>query len=95
MNGTYEAYLPYFGRAYSGGYGDSGGIEFKGEPENLEITRNDKKLSISVSFSIRAEKDTYSVNLKVGSSGYGQMTVSSQKRQVISYSGKAGELKDQ
>jgi len=95
LEGTYEAYLPYFGRAYSAGYGDSGGIEFKGEAENLEISRNDKKLNISVSFSIGAENDTYTVNLKVGSSGYGQMTVSSQKRQAITYSGKAGELKDQ
>lgn len=94
IEGTYEAYLPYFGRAYSGGYGASGGIEFKGEPENLEITRNDNKLSMTVSFTIRAEQDTYTINLKVGSSGFGQMTVSSQKRQSITYSGQAGEIKD-
>ena len=94
MEGKYEAYLPYFGRAYSGAYGDSGGIEFDGEPENLQITRNDNKLSISVSFTIQAEKDKYEVNLNVGSSGFGKLLVSSPKRQSISYSGQAGELKN-
>lgn len=92
--GNYEAYLPYFGRAYSGTYGGDGGIEFNGEPENLEITKNGKKNKISVKFSIQSEKDKYSVTLNVGSSGYGTMTISSQKRQSITYSGQAGELKD-
>lgn len=92
--GNYEAYLPYFGRAYSGGYGDSGGIEFNGEPKDLQINRNDKKNEISVNFTIKAEKDSYNVKLNVGSSGYGTLVISSQKRQTISYSGLAGELKD-
>ena len=92
--GNYEAYLPYFGRAYSGNYGGDGGIEFNGEPENLEITRNEKKNKISVKFSIQSEKDKFSVSLDVGSSGYGTLIISSQKRQTISYSGSAGELKN-
>ena len=92
--GNYEAYLPYFGKAYSGGYGNSGGIEFNGEPEDLQISRNEKKNEISVNFTIKAEKDSYTVKLNVGSSGYGTMVISSQKRQTISYSGLAGELKD-
>lgn len=93
-DGNYEAYLPYFGRAYSGAYGGDGGIEFNGEPVNLEISKNEKKNKISVKFSIQSEKDTFSVTLNVGSSGYGTLTISSQKRQSISYSGQAGELKD-
>ena len=92
--GNYEAYLPYFGKAYSGGYGNSGGIEFNGEPKDLQISRNEKKNEISVNFTIKAEKDSYTVKLNVGSSGYGTMVISSQKRQTISYSGLAGELKD-
>jgi len=92
--GNYEAYLPYFGKAYSGAYGNSGGIEFNGEPKDLQISRNETKNEISVNFTIKAEKDSYTVKLNVGSSGYGTMVISSQKRQTISYSGLAGELKD-
>ncbi len=94
LDGNFEAYLPYFGRAYSAAYGDSGGIEFNGAPENLQITRDDEKQSINTSFNIRGEKDSYSVSLKVGSSGFGNLVINSKKQQSISYSGKAGELKD-
>ena len=92
--GIFEAYLPYFGKAYSGGYGDSGGIEFNGEPKDLELNRNDSKQEISVSFTIQSDKDSYNVKLNVGSSGYGTLVISSQKRQTITYSGLAGQLKD-
>lgn len=92
--GNYEAHLPYFGRAYSGGYGDSGGVEFNGEPEDLQINRNDNRQEISVTFTIQSDKDKYTVKLIVGSSGYGNLIVSSAKRQTISYAGLAGQLKD-
>ncbi|NOR34404.1 MAG: DUF4251 domain-containing protein [Bacteroidales bacterium] len=42
-DGKYEAFLPYFGRAYSPSYGGSQSVEFIGEPEDLEITRKDNK----------------------------------------------------
>ena len=93
-DGQYEAYLPYFGRAYSGGYGDSGGVEFKGSPEKLEITRKDNKNLISVKFTIKSEREQYTVNLEVGASGYGSLVISSQNRRTISYSGLAAELVD-
>ena len=94
--GNYEALLPYFGRAYAASYGGDSGIEFKGEPENLKVERDDQKNSISVTFTIGASKvnDSYDVNLKVGASGYGNMVVNSRNRQTISYYGLAGELKD-
>jgi outer membrane biogenesis lipoprotein LolB len=92
--GNYEAYLPYFGKAYSGGYGDSGGIEFNGEPKDLQIDSNDSKQEISVNFTIQAEKDKYTVKLNVGPSGFGTLVISSQKRQTITYSGLAGQSKD-
>jgi len=92
--GSYEAYLPYFGRAYSGAYGDGGGIEFNGKPEDLKISRNDDKLSISVAFTIKSEKDSYTVHLKLGSSGMGNLVISSPKRQAISYYGQSSALRD-
>jgi len=91
--GTYEAYLPYFGRAYSASYGGDGGIEFKGEPDNLKLSRNEKKNTISVSFLIKADNDEYSISLEIGSSGYGSLSINSQKRANISYYGQASELK--
>lgn len=94
MNGTFEAYLPYFGRAYSAGYGDNGGIEFNNKAENLEVSRNSKKNTIEVKFTIQAEKDSYTVNMSVGSSGFGNLVITGQKRQSIRYSGRVSELKD-
>lgn len=93
-DGTYAAYLPYFGRAYAGGYGTEGAISFSGEPADLQIKRDDSKNNITVNFSMQTDQDQYTVSLNVGSSGYGNLTVNSQKRQTISYYGLAGELKD-
>jgi hypothetical protein len=93
-DGTYSANLPYFGRAYAGGYGIGGGITFSGEPEDLQINRNDSKKSISVDFSMQTDQDRYTVTLNVGPSGYGNLTISSQKRQTISYYGLTGKLQD-
>ena len=92
--GTYEAHLPYYGRAYSAAYGGSGGVEFEGVPEDLTITRKDNKNSISVAFTIQSETEKYNVNLEVGASGYGNLTINSQNRQTISYYGLTGALKD-
>ena len=87
VDGTYEASLPYFGRAYQANYGGNGGIEFSGTPENLEITRNSKKKNVLVTFSIAGSTDKYTVTLQVGSGGYGTLIINSQNRQSISYYG--------
>lgn len=87
VDGKYEAYLPYMGRAYQATYGGNGGIEFNGTPENLKIEKNSKKNTIAVSFTIAGENDRYTVNLQVGSGGYGTLNINSQNRQGISYYG--------
>jgi hypothetical protein len=92
--GAFEAHLPYFGRAYSAAYGGAnGGIEFKGEPQNLQISRNDRNNTVSVSFLIKSDTDQYTVSLEIGSSGYGSLGISSQNRANISYYGQVSELK--
>jgi len=93
VQGEYEAYLPYFGRAQQASYGGDGGIEFKGKPENLQISRNDKKNTLSLAFAIKGENDQYTINLEIGASGYGTLLVSPQRRQSISYYGLFTELK--
>ncbi len=91
-DGTFEADLPFFGRAYQADYGGDGGIKFNGEPENLEIQKDANKYTISVSFTIKQPSDWFKVNLAVGSSGYGTLNITSQKRQPISYYGFISEV---
>lgn len=93
-DGVFEAYLPYFGRAYSAAYGAGGGVEFKGEAENLQISRNDQKNNVTVTFKISAETEQYTVKLDVGPAGYGNLVISSPKKQAISYYGLASALVD-
>ncbi len=94
-DGTYEAYLPYYGRAYSASYGGGdGAVEFSGEPEDLKITRNDDKNKISVAFTMKNDKDQNKVTLNIGASGFGNLVITSQKRQTISYYGLTSALKD-
>ncbi len=91
-DGTFEADLPFFGRAYQADYGGNGGIKFNGEPENLEIRKDARKYTISVSFSIKQPDDQFQVNLSIGSNGYGTLNITSQKRQPISYYGFISEV---
>ena len=93
-DGKYEALLPYFGRAYSASYGGSQGVEFIGEPEDLEITRKDNKNKVSVSFTITTDAETYTVNLEVGGSGFGTLIISNPRKTSISYHGLVSGLAD-
>lgn len=93
-DGSFAAYLPYFGRAHQASYGGDGGVEFKGEPENLQLVRNNKKNTMSAVFTIAGKNDQYTINLEIGASGFGTLLVSGQKRQSISYYGLVGELEN-
>ncbi len=90
-NGVYEAYLPYFGRAYQADMGGNGGIEFKGEPSDLQITKKEEKFTLTVTFNIAQSNERYDVTLQLGSNGYGTLIITSQRRQTISYYGMAAE----
>ena len=91
----FKAYLPYFGRVYQTNYGGNGGIEFEGQPENLKITLNEKKRMVKVQFQIRGNGEKYELFLSAGSTGYGTLSINSQNRQPISYSGTIGPLKEE
>lgn len=85
--GVYKAYLPYFGRAYSASYGGNGGVEFEGEPRELKIEKEDSKQKVTVRFRIKHQDEDLECMLVITSSGSGTLTVSSSKRQPISYYG--------
>ncbi|MFO7670951.1 MAG: DUF4251 domain-containing protein [Bacteroidales bacterium] len=91
----FKAYLPYYGRSYQSGFGGDGGIEFEASPENLTITVNEKKQMIQVQFEISGKNDKYDLYLSAGSSGYGSLSINSQNRQPISYSGTIGPLREE
>ena len=91
-DGVYRAHLPYFGRAYQASYGGDGGVVFDGEPENLEISTNEKKRSVTVKFQISGNNDKYSATMTVSHGGYGNLMITSPKRQAISYYGPVNPL---
>lgn len=94
FEGKYDAYLPYYGRAYSASYGGDGGVEFKGEAEEEKLVIKDDKMMAELSFEMKTENDLYSLVLNVGGSGFGTLIVSSQNRQTISYYGRLDKMSE-
>jgi hypothetical protein len=81
-----EGNLPFFGRAYSGvGYGGNAGIQFKGEPEDYTITENKKNFMVKAV--VKGKGDVYRLNLRIGLEGSANLTITSNNRSAISYTG--------
>ena len=75
--------MPYFGRAYRAGYSTSDvGVKFDGPMESYQVNQNDKKHRITINFNIKVPDDTYRCTL----------TVISDRRQIIRYTGVISEL---
>jgi hypothetical protein len=87
-----EAAMPYFGRAFSGGYGTSGGIEFNGEFKEYNTEKNDAKFKVVIVFNIKGENDTYKGTLTVTGVENASLSISSNNKQVISYYGYIKQL---
>ena len=95
-DGMADGYMPFFGRRYSGGgYGDSGGIEFKGEMEKYEVNNNDKKSRVEINFSAKGKSQNYDVSISTGGSGWASMIIKGSDSSTISYNGKVSELKEE
>lgn len=89
-----SADIPYFGRAFSGGYSSNdGGIKFDGPYENYDVQKNDKKYRLIIKFKVKGEGDTYTCTLNVPGLENVSLTVLSNSRQTISYTGYIRELK--
>lgn len=93
--GNAEADMPYFGRAYSGGYsGGEGGVKFDGPMESYQVDKNDKKRRITIKFKVKGTYDTYTCTLTGSGIENASFSVISTKRQAISYTGRISELKN-
>ena len=81
-----ESELPFYGRAYSGaGYGEEPGMKFDGTPEEYTVTKTKKEYKIDAV--VRGENDTYRILLTVGFEGSASLSIISDNRSSISYSG--------
>jgi hypothetical protein len=86
------AYLPYFGRAYSAGYGEGGGIDFTSTKFDYTAKQR-KKGGWDIAIKPRDGKDVQQLNFTVSENGYASLQVTSNNRQPISYNGYIVERK--
>lgn len=80
--------LPFYGRGYSGmAMGRDTGMRFQGKPENFTVEK-EKEYQVKTSVN---DGDTFEIFLSVSNSGYATLTISSNNRGTISYSGEVVE----
>jgi len=83
---TIKGDLPYFGRATGAvAYGGDGGIKFEGKPDEYTVTPDKKGYQVNAV--VKGSNDTYRLSLSVGTEGSASLTVISNNRSTISYSG--------
>ncbi len=81
-----DSFMPFYGRAYSGvGYGGDEGLKFTGKPEKYTFIKGKKNYQVNAT--VKGENDTFTLSLSVGLEGSASLTITSNNRSVISYSG--------
>ena len=86
-NDSVVADLPFFGRSYTSHYSGTTGMEFKGEIENEKIEFNEKKRKVFYSFRVK-DRDVFDVTMNITYDGGCSVTINSNGKNSISYSGK-------
>lgn len=87
-----ESFLPFYGKAYTGiGYGGDEGLKFTGKPDPYTVETGKKNLKVNAK--VRLERDTFTIALSVSYSGNASLTVNSNNRSTISFSGYISEIK--
>lgn len=85
--------LPYFGeRQMGGGYNRNTGIQFKGVPKDLEITKEQEKNYYAIRFNISEDTENFQISLRLYPNSNALIQVNSSHRNTISYRGKLKEL---
>jgi hypothetical protein len=83
--GMVESEMPYFGTSRTPVYGGDAGLKFKGEPEEFTLERGKKNYEGMVI--VKGEDDKYKIYLTIGFDGNATLSVSSNNRSNISYTG--------
>jgi len=91
---TIAAYLPYYGERQMGaGYsGNTSAIQFKGIPENYEVTDDERTQSKKISFNINNKTESFRVFMTLSPNLSSNITVNSSQRFSIRYRGYVEEL---
>ena len=91
---TVECDLPYFGRAYSGGFGSTsdGGIKFTSVKFDYE-SKTGKKGGWIITIKPKDDVDAQQLLLNIYDNGTASLNIISQNRQPISYKGYIALLK--
>jgi hypothetical protein len=78
--------MPYFGKVTNtSGYGTDAGLKFKGKPETFTIKKGKNDYDITVI--VKGETDRYKIYLTVGFEGSTMVSVVSNNRSPISFTG--------
>jgi len=84
---TLQAYLPYYGKAYTAPIGaSSGGIEFK-TTDFKYLTKERKKGGWDITITPKNAGDTRQMSLYISAAGYASLQVSFNNKQNISFTG--------
>ncbi|MDT0685715.1 DUF4251 domain-containing protein [Autumnicola psychrophila] len=91
-----DIFLPYFGvRQSGGGYGEAGGIEYKGPAKDMEIMENLDNQNIRIQFEGKAGTENLQFHLKLYPNGNVETLVNSSQRDAISYRGDVKPLTEE
>jgi hypothetical protein len=85
-NDSIYSYLPYYGRAYSVPYGGGKALNFNDKTISYTQRTTSKGLS-EITIKVKNDEDTYTYILSLSPAGSASITVNSQNRQSISFSG--------
>ncbi len=86
--GKADIYLPYFGVVYAGaGYNHEGGIKFTGQVDEYQVTSEDDKRRLVVTFEVRNGFEVHNFRISVNKRGYTSVFVRSSGRSSITYDG--------
>ncbi len=77
--------LPFYGRAYNVAYGGDGGMKFQGKPEEYTVVKRKKDYLIKAV--VKGNNDSYQIFLTVSFEGSSSLSINSNNRSSISYSG--------
>lgn len=86
-----ESSMPFFGESTGAGhYGnDDLGMNFKGKPEIFKIDKSKKNYNINVE--VKGSGDSYKINLTTSTEGNSTLTITSNRKSVMTYYGRIYE----
>jgi len=90
-----KASMQFFGEVRSIGFKDEGGIVFDNIIKDYEVTTNDKKRRIQISFNVRNKTESLEVSMVVYKSGFTYVDMFSSHRSTIKYEGNLTSIKEE